>query len=301
MPNDTVPVLLDTDIGSDVDDAVCLAYLLKQRRCELVGVTTVTGDPQTRAMLVDAICRAAGRPDIPIQSGAESPILLKQRQKAICQQGVLAKWAHRSDFKANQAVDFLRETIRSRPGELTLVGVGPLTNIGLLFALDPEIPRLLRSLVLMAGEFTLGKPDWNAEVDPHATVKVYESPVREHVSVGLDITLQCKMHANEARKVFDRTRTDALGIVGEMLELYFIHRQTAQVIFHDPLTAAVVFEPSLCTWREGKAEVYLGRDHIERMNFWSPDGTEKLHRIASSVNIPAFFSHFTETVRPDLA
>ena len=59
--NEMIPILLDTDIGSDIDDAVCLAYLLKQPKCELVGVTTVSGEAQKRAMLVDAICRAAGR------------------------------------------------------------------------------------------------------------------------------------------------------------------------------------------------------------------------------------------------
>ena len=72
----TIPVLLDTDIGSDIDDAVALAYLLKQPRCDLLGVTTVTGEPTKRAMLADAICQAAGRTDIPIHVGTEAPLLV---------------------------------------------------------------------------------------------------------------------------------------------------------------------------------------------------------------------------------
>ena len=61
MSDATIPLLLDTDIGSDIDDALCLAYLLAQKRCELLGVTTVSGEATRRAMLADAICQAAGR------------------------------------------------------------------------------------------------------------------------------------------------------------------------------------------------------------------------------------------------
>src|SRR5690625_3689584 len=62
----TEKILLDTDIGNDIDDAFCLAYLLAQPRCELLGITTATGDTQQRAALVDALCQTAGRTDIPI-------------------------------------------------------------------------------------------------------------------------------------------------------------------------------------------------------------------------------------------
>ncbi|MGB9625007.1 MAG: nucleoside hydrolase [Phycisphaerae bacterium] len=77
-----IPILLDTDIGSDIDDAVALAYLLRQPQCELLGITTVTGEPEKRARLADAICRAFGRSDVPIFSGAARPILVPQRQPA---------------------------------------------------------------------------------------------------------------------------------------------------------------------------------------------------------------------------
>ena len=71
MANSRIPLLFDTDIGSDIDDAVCLAYLLRQPRCELLGVTTVSGQPRARAALADAVCQAAGRRDIPIHAGSE--------------------------------------------------------------------------------------------------------------------------------------------------------------------------------------------------------------------------------------
>ncbi|MGD2174792.1 MAG: nucleoside hydrolase, partial [Candidatus Brocadiaceae bacterium] len=146
---DRVPVLLDTDIGSDIDDAVCLTYLLAEPRCDLLGVTTVTGEPGRRAMLADAICRAAGREDVPIYSGCDAPILFEQRQPEAPQAEVLPNWPHAEEFEPFGAVEFLRRTIREAPGEVTLLTIGPLTNIGLLFALDPEVPGKLRRLVMM--------------------------------------------------------------------------------------------------------------------------------------------------------
>lgn len=76
--SDTIPVLFDTDIGSDIDDAVALGYLLNQPRCELVGITTVSGEARERAALADAICRAAGRRDIPIRADRHLRPLFKK-------------------------------------------------------------------------------------------------------------------------------------------------------------------------------------------------------------------------------
>src|SRR6184192_2825179 len=94
----TIPVLFDTDIGSDIDDAVALAYLLRQPRCELVGITTVTGQPERRAMLADAICRAEGRGDVPIHSGSPRPLLGEQRQPHVPQAAALERWPHADQF-----------------------------------------------------------------------------------------------------------------------------------------------------------------------------------------------------------
>jgi len=174
-PLDKIPVLFDTDIGSDIDDAVALAYLLKQPQCDLLGVTTVTGDTAKRAAMVEIACRAGGRTDIPIHAGLTGPLLHGPGQPNVPQFDAVAAKPHRTDYP-NTAVDFLRKTIRSRPGEITLLAVGPMTNIATLFSLDPEIPSLLNRIVLMCGVFTTGGPgarEWNAFVDPVATAIVY--------------------------------------------------------------------------------------------------------------------------------
>ena len=129
----TVKILLDTDIGSDIDDAVCLAYLLANPQCELLGITTVTGEAVKRAQMASALCKIAGK-KVPIYPGAENPLLIAQRQTGAPQARQLSNWRHQTDFPKNDAVAFMRRTIRNNPGEIILLPVGPLTNVALLFA-----------------------------------------------------------------------------------------------------------------------------------------------------------------------
>ena len=285
--HETIPVLLDTDIGSDIDDAVCLAYLLAEPRCKLLGISTVTGEAPKRAMLADAVCRAAGREDIPIASGAERPLLVPQRQPTAPQAEVLPRWTHREDFEPNAAIEMLRTVIRRHPGKVTLLTIGPLTNVGLLFALDREAPRLLRRMVMMAGRFF--EPDhleWNASGDPHATAIVFSSDVPEIRVLGLDVTLKCRLAAQECRQRFGHR---PLRAVAEMAEVWF--RDHEGMVFHDPLAAACIFEPDLCTYRRGRVKVETREAPLlgQTVLMESGDGP---HWAADGVHVERFFQHY---------
>lgn len=294
-----IPVLFDTDIGSDIDDAVCLAYLLSQPRCELVGITTVTGEPIKRAMLASAVCQAGSQGDIPIHSGTAVPILVEQKQKSAPQAEVLDNWPHRDDFQPNTAVEFMREVIHSRPGEITLLTVGPLTNAGLLFSIDPEIPKLLKRMVLMCGVFTnrlagVGPLEWNAIGDPFATAVVYSAPVQEHISHGLEVTCKCRMPADECRK---KMQGGPLNVVADMAEIWFKSRQ--HITFHDPLAAVSLFERDICQYQEGKVDVELLSNRVKGMTHWNPNSEEKPHRIAIDVDANRFFQNYFDVVKSE--
>jgi len=109
-------VLLDTDIGNDIDDAVALAYLLAQPACELLGVTTCTGDTRQRAALAAAVCDAAGREDVPIYAGAAGPIWGGPGQPDVRQYEALRDRPHLSkpiDF--NRLDEMLRALVENPP------------------------------------------------------------------------------------------------------------------------------------------------------------------------------------------
>src|SRR5215211_7949862 len=201
-----VKVLLDTDIGTDVDDAVALAYLLSHPDCDLLGITTVTGEVEKRASLASVLCRAAGR-DIPIYPGADHPMLGEQRQPLAQQAAVLPRWPHQTGFPKGQAVEFLANTIRSHPGEVTLLTIGPLTNAGLLFSQHPDVAGLLAGFVMMGGNFDEAGPEgkrieWNVAGDALASEITYGAAVGRHRSVGLNVTQQVMMSADEIRERF---------------------------------------------------------------------------------------------------
>lgn len=287
-----IPVLFDTDIGSDIDDAVALAYLLGQPRCELLGITTVSGDVARRAALAQVICASAGRADIPIHCGASNVLYNGPGQPHVPQYAAIADIPHRTDWPAATAIEFMRRTIRSRPGEITLLSVGPFTNLALLFAVDPEIPRLLKAVVSMAGWFFGGtQREWNCTADPMSTFMAYNARPPRHLSIGLDVTLQCCMSCDHVRRRFT---SPTLRLVNQMAEIWF--RERPKITFHDPLAAAVLFRPELCQYQRGYVRVTAEGAHgTLGMTTFAPwaDGP---HEVASSVDSDAFFrEYFTVT------
>ena len=292
----SIKILLDTDIGSDIDDAVCLAYLLANPECELMGITTVSGEAKKRAQMAGVLCKVAGKA-IPIFPGTETPLIIPQNQRKALQASKLGNWAYEESFPEGQAIHFLRETIRSNPGEITLLTIGALTNIGLLFAMDPEISSLLKGLVMMCGVFTnrlagVGPLEWNALLDPHATAIVYKHSVKIHRSVGLDVTCQVMMDAEEVKKRF---QSPLLRTVLDFAEVWF--KRADKIIFHDPLAAVTIFEEGICKFDKGVVQVELTSEKLRGMTHWTPEtlmsnSEEARHEVALSVDPESFFNHY---------
>lgn len=289
-------LLVDTDIGSDIDDAICLTYLLARPDCEVLGITTVTGEADKRAMLASALCLVAGK-IVPIFPGIEVPLLAAQQQPVAPQAGALSYWEHATTFPACQAVEFMRQTIRASPGEVDLLTIGPLTNIAILFRIDPEIPSLLKSLVSMCGNYGVQpgsdeRPEFNARVDPHAAAIVYQSKLAVHRSIGLNVTRGLTMRREEAHARF---QTKTLQPVYDMAKVWFDKHEF--VTFHDPLAAVTLFDPGVCKFVMGKVEVELAPDRKPGTTHWSPDGSSPEHEMAVSVDRDRFFVQLFETLR----
>ena len=285
--SDRIPILLDTDIGSDVDDAVALAYLLCRPDCDLLGITTVTGAVERRAACARAVCVDIGQPEIPIVCGARNPLLFGPGQPEVPH--YLAIAGRQSEQFPDGGVEFLRQTIRRNPGEIVLLSIGPFTNIALLFALDPEIPALLRSWVCMGGSFPVASsPDWNAAVDPAATAIAYARGPAGHLSIGLDVTSRCRISARDARAAFA-----SIPSLSAMTDTWL--STAAHVTLHDPLAAAAIFEPGLCRYADGEVTVSLEPANAGATAF--REGGSQRHRIAVGVDEKAAVVEILETIR----
>lgn len=283
-------ILLDTDIGSDVDDVICLSYLLNNPECELLGITTVSGESDRRAQIAQNICERSNK-EIPIVCGKSDPIIIKQHQP-IAEQAVLLKdKIGKTNSNYQNPIDFLRTMIRQNPNEVTLLAIGPLTNVATLFLVDPEVQTMLESLVMMCGSFkgsTLEniKIEWNALCDPHATEIVYKTKINNNYSIGLDVTEKVTMTTHE---FYEKFSTNKLNYILEYAEIWY--EKEKQITFHDPLAASMIFRPEIFEFEKGLVQVDISNTRTMGYTNFSP-GRNGPHSIAVNINVEKFFSHY---------
>lgn len=289
-------ILLDTDIGGDIDDAICLAYLLKEPQCDLLGITTVCGEPEKRAAVADAICRAAGR-QVPIVAGLDTtlqPVPLYPTPEGA---GALEQWPH-STYEKGDAPEFLYEKIRENPHQVVLIAIGNLTNVATLFTAHPDAVGLLKGLSVMNGYFgqeRLPEPlyNWNSWADPMASKIVFASAPAFHRAVPLEVTDTLTIEAEQAEVLFpaDSPLLQAVYAFGNAwLE------SSSKLTLHDPLAAVSVFHPDICQFERGFVQVETERESDMGGTAFtpSPQGTVE---IARSVDRERFYRIVSATLR----
>ena len=271
-------VLLDTDIGGDIDDAICLAYLLSEPRCDLLGITTVSGKAELRAKVADAICKAAGR-EIQIVAGLDTTLQSVSAEPVPEGAKALTRWKHQSFSKGN-AVDFLYQKIREFPHEVILIGIGNMTNIATLFRNYPDSQHLLKGLYVMNGYFgTEPLPElwynWNSWADPLASQIVFSSKPVVHRAISLDVTNGLTIEAEQAKLIFS-SDTELLKAVFDFGNNWL--ERTGELTLHDPLTDVCVFYPDLCRFERGFVGVETRKaEKMGETTFSAcPDGTVEI-------------------------
>lgn len=242
-----IPIILDTDIGTNIDDALALWCLLHDPRCELLGVTTVTGQPHLRARIAKRLCIAAGRPDVPVVAGAAEPREGPQQQTHVPLAPPLADLPS-IDVDAS-AVDFLADRIARRPGDITLLSIGPMTNVARLFADRPEAAADLRAIVAMMGRFDADptRRDTNFALDPAAVRAVLsrvDVPMR---LVGLDATQTTTM---PTATLLENTGDVAQSPLLPLIDAWVADHETTTL--HDPLTAFAALHDASLAWQIGR-------------------------------------------------
>jgi purine nucleosidase len=290
-------VLFDTDIGGDPDDGLALVYLLKEPRCELLGVTTVGGRPERTARVASALCHSLGRGDVPIHAGSSHPILRGRDLEAIARKQAawdeeLRRWPHAEITNDHSAVEFMRRTIRANPGEVTLCAPGPFSNVAALFAVDPEIPSLLKRLVLMGANFREKQSEWNALADVLATAVVLEGgfrkPPKELVLASFDATSRWCLSQKDAR-VFLARSPDLAFVAGYYAEQWFT--LPYGLGFHDPVVAVAIFHPEVLTTVDSAVRVDL--DDMGKTTRVAPGGDSTwIWKTSTSVDFAKFREAF---------
>jgi purine nucleosidase len=238
-------VIIDTDIGDDIDDAFAIALSLRSPELEILGISTTFGDTEARAKIVDRLLGEAGRTDIPVVAGTPTHTTNVMNQRRYGEGGHFAKASHPG------ATDFILEQIRRYPGQITLIAIGPLMNVGALIDKDQATFLKLKRVVMMGGSMECGYgelwfcpergPDaeWNIVNDIPSAKKLFLSGVPLYV-MPLDST-QLKLDETKRAFLFKQGTplTEALTL------LYHEWGQQTPTLF-DPVTVAYILNPKIC-------------------------------------------------------
>ena len=234
-------VILDTDIGGDIDDAWALGFAMLSPDIELVGVTISDGNTPARAKVACKLLHAGGRADVPVAVGR------KTHDKYEMQFTWAEDFGGRTPI-AQPAADFIVDSIRNSPGEITLVAVGPLQNVADALRKDPQIAKLVKRVVLMSGSIAasawhpMAIPEWNVVAAAQDAQVVYAAGL-PLTTVPLDSTTYVTLRDEERERLLkhDSAVTRAL----EALYRLWIEKPSSRMTLHDQLAVAETVRPGV--------------------------------------------------------
>ncbi|MFB5761869.1 nucleoside hydrolase [Paenibacillus medicaginis] len=243
-------IILDTDIGTNADDAVALALALHSPEIRIEGITTVYGKVRTRALIAQKVLNLCGAGHIPVYPGIELPLL---RNRPLLRAGIEGKGMQLQDSGSKldrHAVDFIVQTVMEHPGEITLVMIGPHTNVATAMIREPRIAERVKQIVMMGGVTRLAPNgsdlspvEHNIQCDPEAAGVVFSSgaPI---LMLGLDVTRQAVFTRAEADRM-GTSGTPLTGTLVRMMHDFMDYMERDFSYMCDPLAIAVLLDPTL--------------------------------------------------------
>ena len=254
-------ILFDTDPG--IDDSCTILLALASTELSVEGLSIVHGncslEQATRNAL--SVLELANANHIPVAKGCELPLvqpsLLAPETHGDTGLGYAQLPEPRTKPIRQHASDFLIEKILSSPGEITLVAIGPLTNVALAIRQEPRIAKALKELIIMGGAIryegnTTALAEFNTYVDPHAAHIVYHAGIPTTL-VPLDVTYQCILKPEDVNRLL-KTDSPITKFVADATRFYMeFHDEYQNIegcVINDPLALALTFAPELCTYQE---------------------------------------------------
>lgn len=323
---DRTPLLIDCDTG--IDDSLALLYAAASPECEIVAVTCTAGNVDLRQVAENtrAVLELAGRTDVEVAAGREQPLErpLKTTPETHGPRGL--GYADlppaRTALSGRGSAELIVEEARRRPGKLTLVTLAPLTNVAVAVRLEPDLPRLLRGLVMMLGSYrspgnTAPTTEWNAAVDPESVKVVLDAWTEAGVrplALGLDVTERARLLPGHLAALAALVGCDVDGstpagpnrvvrFVADALRFYMEFHSRYDGFYgafiHDPLALATALDRSLVEAVAVPVDVELagslttGETVTDWRRVWRrPDNVE----VAVAADSDRFMARFVERV-----
>jgi purine nucleosidase len=244
-------IIIDTDVGDDIDDAFAIGLALSSPEFEILGVSAGFGDTVTRAKMLDRMLGELGHGDVPVVMGTPAAVNLGAfTQRRYAEGGTFARATH------PPSIDFVLDQARKYPGQVTLVAIGPLPNIGAMIDRDASAFRKLKRVVIMGGAIQplldpygvaapiAPHPEWNIKNDIASAQKLFTVGVPLLV-MPLDSTANLKLHEVARTALFAHGSMLTNILAGLYYEWSAATRAVTPTLY-DPMTIASLLDPSLC-------------------------------------------------------
>jgi purine nucleosidase len=266
-------IILDTDIGTDVDDAMALLYLLNHKDVEVLGISTAYGDTQLRGQIVSHYLELLGR-QIPIYAGATQT--LSGREIYISgEEGSSHGNLSRYPKNLKNSVDFMIDAVNTYPKQIEILGIAPLTNIALAIQHDNSFAANVKHLQIMGGDFARDFAEHNFKSDVDALRVVMQSGIPTTI-VPLNITRQVAIPISDFE--FLNNLGPGQQLLFSQIKNWLEFRNESVNNPHDPISALALLNPEIFTFsQQGKIESQLEAGELVLNRFIpSTNGTVRI-------------------------
>lgn len=263
--NRIMKIIIDTDIGGDIDDALTLAMAVRSPEVELVGVTTVGRLPEQRAAIARSILTVCGRKDVPVASGSNAPLTGAWREDDLPNQygGEMEPLVAVSDVRAE---DMLMELVQRYPGEVTIIAIGAMTNLALAIRKFPSFKSQIKSIVLMGGAYAYHYREWNIVADPEAAEVVFDSGI-PLIASGFEVSLKCSIPAEEAARHAESNRTPSSLLIAKLIRRWQAVGIQRPIVLFDVIPLTALIDPKLVKLEDRLVKVETAGKHTRGMTF----------------------------------
>ncbi|WP_434122100.1 nucleoside hydrolase [Salinicoccus roseus] len=304
-------VIMDVDTG--VDDALAILYGLESGQLDMLGITTVNGNVPLEMVNANTlkVLSLAGREDVPVHPGADRPLLRASEHVHHIHgdDGIgnaLDDFVYSNRCEEQFAADFIIEQAKNHPGEITLIAVGPLTNLALAFRKEPKLAEWLDEVVIMGGLVSemgrgnkLPNSEFNIYTDAEAARIVFHSGA-ETTLVSLDVTKRTLLSSSDIEVLEGRKYHDFIRQSTEVYRAFSKERFNLDgCALHDPLTVGYVLNRDFLRTEKHYVDVETisslgyGQTICDLGNLW--DRPPNVN-ICTDVDGEGFVSHFLETL-----
>jgi|SRR5690625_2541171 len=308
-------IILDVDPG--IDDSLAILFALKSKELNVEGITVVSGNVELHQATENALkaVHMSGRNDIKVYKGESLPLKKEYIDATDThgEDGIGENFFSKTPLKheSEYAIDFMLNTIKNNPKEITIVALGPLTNLAVAIQKDPEVMKQVKEVILMGGTAKhqgncSQVAEYNFWVDPDAAKIVFDSGI-DITMVGLDVTHKVVFTPN-LREVVNQFKTDLSKYIVDITRFYvdfhWEQERTIGCVINDPLVIGMLLDPTIIKSRKANVDIVtdgiaIGQSLVDFGGVWSNGKCNA--KVCMEVDEKRFFELFLKKLFPEFS